>query len=109
VSVYTVKILTKLVTSGRTNKKRAVGHDHVNVKKIEIFINHQLIKIKFTLKQDLKRQQLAACSATKTVQVDRVTIRLQAALLNTIRVIEMRFRLMRERPKFRLTVWRHTK
>jgi hypothetical protein len=46
---------------------------------------------------------LAACSATKTVQVDRETIRLQAALLNTTLVtakrclgirVELVFRLM---------------
>ena len=37
----------------------AVGHEHVNVKKIEIVINHQLIKIIY-LKQDLKLQQFVA-------------------------------------------------
>ncbi len=72
--------------------KSAVGHEHVNVKKIDLFINHQLIKIKFTLDKIWKRQQicwqlaetallntrvtgddLAACSATKNDPGDRET------------------------------------
>ena len=44
------------LTSGRTNKKRAVGHEHVNVKKWNIY-HHQLIKIKFTFRRSFKRQQ----------------------------------------------------
>jgi len=50
VLVYTLKILMKLVTSGTW--KSAVGHEHVNVKKIETFINYQpsILKIKFTFR-----------------------------------------------------------
>jgi hypothetical protein len=42
--------------------KSAVGHEHVNVKKIEIFINYQLIKINFTLDK--------IWTGNKTVAVD---------------------------------------
>ena len=47
--VYTLKILTKLVNF--RHLKSAVGHEHVNVKKIE-FINHQLLKILFLPLED---------------------------------------------------------
>ena len=46
----------KLVNFRRS--KSAVGHEHVNVKKIEIGINHQLIKIIY-LNQDLKLAETA--------------------------------------------------
>ncbi len=41
------------LTSGLANKKRAVGHDASWPIEIEIFINCQLIKIKFTFKDCL--------------------------------------------------------
>jgi hypothetical protein len=71
----------------RPLQKSAVGHEHVNERsfKLKLFINHQLIKIKFTLK-DLKLAEtalqklfwvtgddLAACSATND-SGDRETV-----------------------------------
>ncbi len=51
-SVYTLKILMKLANFRRL--KSAVGHEHVNVKKLKLINNHlTLIKDKIYLKQDL--------------------------------------------------------
>ncbi len=52
-SVYTIKILMKLVNFRRL--KSAVCHDYVNENEVQIeVLNHQLIKIKFTFRKDLK-------------------------------------------------------
>jgi hypothetical protein len=67
----------------------------VNEKKllIEVFINHQLIKINLPFED-----RYWPFSATKTVLDDRETIWPQAALLNTIRVTVRRTWLIRAGP-----------
>jgi hypothetical protein len=63
----------------RPLQKSAVGHEHVNEKKIETFINRQLIKIKFTL-EIVKLQQLLLTKGdreTDELASDRLGGRLQ--------------------------------
>ncbi len=61
VSVYTLKILMKLVNFRRL--KSAVGHDYVNENEVQIEVIYQLpfsfdLKIKFTFRKDLNWQQI---------------------------------------------------
>jgi hypothetical protein len=67
--------------------RRSRLHERKRSFKLRLF-NHQLNKDKFYLKQDLKLATKLLLSTTgcvqryKTIQDDRETIRLQAALLN---------------------------